>query len=66
MRLSAARLLNRSDRPVTLLVVGTRAPRGTVHYPDFGIVMHHDEQGRRFTREDGSRIERMLGFSDLL
>ena len=50
-------LINRSDRPALMLVVGTRAASGRVHYPDVGLVLHHDAQGRRFTREDGSPID---------
>jgi uncharacterized cupin superfamily protein len=50
-------LENRSESPATFLVVGTRARSGAVHYPDYEIVMHHDEQGRRFTRVDGSPLE---------
>lgn len=50
-------LENRSDRPATLLVVGTRATAGVVHYPDHGIVMHHDETGRKFFRLDGSPLD---------
>lgn len=49
-------LENRSDRIATFLVVGTRAIRGVVHYPDYGIVMHHDGDERRFTREDGTPL----------
>lgn len=47
-------LENRSDQPATLLVVGTRAPQGVVHYADHDVVLHHDAQGRRFTRRDGT------------
>lgn len=49
-------LENRSDRPATVLVVGTRAARGAVHYADHAIVMRHDEQGRRYERPDGSPL----------
>lgn len=47
-------LENRSDVDAVLLVVGTRAQAGTVHYPDHDIILHHDATGRRFTRGDGS------------
>ena len=47
-------LENRSDADAVLLVVGTRAATGVVHYPDHDVVMHHDAEGRRFTRGDGS------------
>lgn len=51
-------LENRSTEPVTMLVVGTRAPAGVVHYPDHGIVLHRDASGRRLTRADGTPIDR--------
>ncbi len=47
-------LENRSDQDATVLVVGTRAARGVVHYSDHDVVMHHDEHGRRYYRKDGS------------
>lgn len=47
-------LENRSTRDATFLVVGTRAPRGVVHYSDHDVVMHHDENCRRFFRKDGT------------
>jgi uncharacterized cupin superfamily protein len=49
-------LENRSNADAVYLIVGTRAARGIVHYPDHDVVMHHDGAGRRFTREDGSSI----------
>jgi uncharacterized cupin superfamily protein len=49
-------LENRSAHPATFLVVGSRSKVGKVHYPDKGIVMHHDEHGRRFTNADGSPL----------
>lgn len=50
-------LENRSDRPATMLIVGTRAAKGVVHYPDHDVVMIHDANGRTFAREDGTPIE---------
>ena len=50
-------LENRSSADATILIVGTRALAGIVHYPDHDIVMHHDHSGRRFTRADGSALE---------
>ncbi|MDT7838426.1 cupin domain-containing protein [Aquabacterium sp. OR-4] len=47
-------LENRTNADATVLVVGARAVRGVVHYSDHDLVMHHDEQGRRFCRKDGS------------
>jgi uncharacterized cupin superfamily protein len=51
-------LENRSAADSVYLVVGTRASAGTVHYPDHDVVMHHDGDERRFTREDGTPIAR--------
>ena len=47
-------LENRSGADAVFLVVGSRAVRGVVHYADHDVVMHHDEDGRRFYRMDGS------------
>ena len=52
----AWRLENRSAKPAIYLVVGTRAGRSVVHYPDHDVVMVHDAGGRRFTRSDGTAI----------
>src|SRR5690606_13042805 len=49
-------LENRSGQDATLLVVGWRAAQGVVHYPDFGLVLHHGPDGRRVTREDGTPV----------
>lgn len=49
-------LENRSQAPATLLVVGTRASEGAVHYSDHGVVMRHDPQGRKFYNDDGSPL----------
>lgn len=49
-------LENRSSQIAQLLVVGTRAKQGTVHYADYGIIMRHDESGRTFYRTDGSPL----------
>lgn len=51
-------LENRSAIDAVVLVVGHRASSGTVHYPDHDVVMHHEGEARRFTRADGSPIER--------
>lgn len=47
-------LENRSGSEATVLVIGTRAVCGVVHYADHDVVMHHDEHGRRFYRKDGA------------
>ena len=49
-------LENRSGADAVLLVVGTRAAAGVVHYPDHDVVMHHDATGRRFTHGDGTPL----------
>ena len=49
-------LVNRSDRPATMLVVGTRAKDGVVHYPDHDVIMTHNAEDRRFHRADGTKI----------
>ena len=49
-------LENRSGADAVLLVVGTRAEAGVVHYPDHDVVMHHDATGRRFTHGDGTPL----------
>jgi uncharacterized cupin superfamily protein len=50
-------LENRSDSDAVYLIVGTRASKGAVHYPDHDVVMHHENGHRQFTRGDGSSIE---------
>ena len=49
-------LENRSAQPATVLMVGTRAASGVVHYPDHGLVLRHDENGHKFFRADGSPV----------
>jgi uncharacterized cupin superfamily protein len=49
-------LENRSAQDATVLMVGTRAATGVVHYPDHGLVMRHDETGHQFFRADGSPV----------
>lgn len=51
-------LENRSDQDAIMLVVGSRAESGAVHYPDHDVIMRHDKSGRTFTRSDGSPIAR--------
>lgn len=50
-------LENRSGEDAAYLVVGTRASKGAVHYPDHDVVMYHDGEERRFARADGSPIQ---------
>ena len=49
-------LENRSDRDAVMLVIGTRAGQGVVHYPDHDVIMRHGKDGRILTRTDGSPI----------
>ena len=46
-------LENRSDAEVRYLVIGTRAARDVIHYPDHDLVTHKDGQTRRYTHADG-------------
>lgn len=48
------RLHNASGRPVTYLVVGTRAKTDRCHYPDIDLVFERDEKGARYRRRGGS------------
>lgn len=50
-------LENRSSEDATILVIGTRAKAGVVHYPDHDLTMRHDGSERRFTRADGSPVK---------
>ena len=50
-------LENRSGADAVMLVVGTRAETGVVHYPDHDIVLRHDKSGRTYTRTDGSPVD---------
>lgn len=47
---------NRSDAPVRILVMGTRAPRDRVHYPGEDRVLHVERRldERRWTHENGA------------
>ncbi len=46
--------VNRTDRTVTFLVVGTRATVERVHYPDVDLMYVEDEAGGRYTHKDGA------------
>lgn len=50
-------LENRSSADAVMLVMGSRALSGAVHYPDHDVIMYHDPSGRRFTRLDGTPIK---------
>lgn len=49
-------LENRSDSEAVLLVVGTRTTEDIVHYPDYDLILRRSEDGRMYTRLDGSPI----------
>jgi uncharacterized cupin superfamily protein len=49
-------LENRTSVDAVMLVVGSRAVAGAVHFPDHDVIMYHDPSGRRFTRLDGTPI----------
>mgnify|MGYP000846926430 CR=1 FL=1 len=50
-------LENRSDAPAVFLVVGTRAARDAVTYPDHDLVTRRDGARRRYERADGALIK---------
>ena len=55
---NAHHLVNKTDVPVTFLVVGTRAPQtDNVDYPDIDLAVRaNGTASRNFTRKDGSPI----------
>ncbi len=54
-------LVNRSDRPATFLIVGTRAKDDTVHYSDVDLKSIRKDGKQSFTRKDGSSFSPHLG-----
>jgi len=46
--------VNRSDRPASFLVVGTRTEFETVHYPDADLLFVRDASGSRYTHKNGT------------
>jgi uncharacterized cupin superfamily protein len=50
-------VLNRSNAPCTYLIVGTRAPRDVVHYPDLEQVLHNEGDRWRLLRADGTLLK---------
>ena len=46
-------LSNRGDKDALVLEVGTRAKTEYVTYPDADLILHRDENGRRYTRKNG-------------
>ena len=51
------RVENRSASSCTYLIVGTRAPRDVVHYPDDGRVLYNEGERWRLLRADGTVIK---------
>lgn len=49
-------LENRSDDDAVVLVVGTRANQGVVHYPDYKVLLKLDEGVASYFRYDGTPI----------
>jgi uncharacterized cupin superfamily protein len=48
--------VNRSQSDAVYLEIGTRAKRERAHYPDLDLTAVKDEQGYRYTREDGTPL----------
>jgi uncharacterized cupin superfamily protein len=46
-------LVNRSQRDVVYLEIGTRSAAERAEYPDVDLVMIRDEKGARYTHKDG-------------
>jgi uncharacterized cupin superfamily protein len=57
-------LENRSDAPATYLTIGTRNRADVIHYPDHDRICHKDGSARRWTRADGSAVERQVETAD--
>ena len=51
---TAHHLVNRTDEPAFLLIVGTRADSETVHYPDIDLHYERNNDGRVFSQKDGT------------
>jgi uncharacterized cupin superfamily protein len=46
-------IVNRSERPATILEIGMRPEHDTCHYSDHDLVCHDENGYGRFTRRDG-------------
>jgi uncharacterized cupin superfamily protein len=51
---NAHQLINRSQRPVTYLIVGTRAKDDAAHYPDIDLHYSRKDGWRSMSRKDGT------------
>ncbi len=47
---------NKSDKPATYLVVGTRSPEGHCYYSDLDLLLTKTKSGHSFTHRDGSPL----------
>lgn len=54
---TAHHLINRTDEPAFLLIIGTRADSETVHYPDIDLHYSRKDGERQFTHKDGTPYE---------
>lgn len=50
-------IVNRSDRPATILEMGVRPERDICRYPDHDLVLHDEDGYGTFTRPDGTPVE---------
>jgi uncharacterized cupin superfamily protein len=50
-------LVNRSDRPATFLIVGTRAANDRVHYSELDQLVTKRDGRKTVTRRDGTPVE---------
>ncbi len=51
---SAHHLINRTDQPAYLLIVGTRAAREKVHFPDIDLAYEREDGESRYLHKDGT------------
>lgn len=54
-------VVNRSDRPATILEIGMRPDRDTCHYPDLDLLCIDKDGDSWFTRRDGTPVDAALG-----
>jgi len=58
---NAHHLVNRSERPARMLVVGTRVPGDNCFYPDDDLLWVETESGSHAAHKDGRRYDRDAG-----
>jgi len=54
---NAHQVQNRSKAPCSYLIVGTRAPRDVVHYPDSERILYNEGDRWRLLRTDGTLLK---------